>query len=299
MFINRREFLGTVAAGAAALAIGNHEAQAVAAGDSFSFGLITDLHYARIAPKGKRNYADSLAKLRQAVTTFNARGLPLVVELGDLIDAGPSKADDLGYLAAMREALGEFHGQRRFVLGNHCVLTLSKEEFVAGWGCPGAATYYSFDQGGWHFAVLDADFRRDGTPYRAGNFHWTDCWIPASQQQWLADDLRRAGSQRVIVLAHQNLQDETTLCGVKNAHDVRKILQAAGNVKAVLQGHLHEGAYARIEGIPYCTFKAAVEGPGLENNAYAIVTLGPGDRVSVEGFGRQKAQLFARYETHR
>jgi len=285
--MNRRDFVKTVAGGVAAVAVGHRDVRSAVAEDSFSFGLITDLHYARIAPRGKRNYGDSLAKLDQAVAAFNERKLSLAFELGDLIDAGPSKADDLGYLAAIRKTLEEFRGQRRFVLGNHCVFTLAKDEFVAGWGCPGGATYYSFDEAGWHFVVLDANFRRDGTPYRAGNFHWTDCWIPESQQQWLADDLRRAGSQRTIVLVHQNLQDEKALCGVKNAQEVRKILQAAHNVKAVLQGHLHEGAYVRVEGIPYYTFKAAVEGPGLENNAYAIVTVGPGDRVSVDGFGRQ------------
>jgi alkaline phosphatase len=290
MGTDRREFLQTLLAGAAAVAIPAAAQAQPPSGETFSFGVITDLHYAEIAPKGKRYCADSLAKLRQAVATFTARKLPLMVELGDLIDAGPSKADDLGYVKVMRKALEEFPGQHRIVLGNHCVFTLTKEEFLAGLGRPATPTYYSFDQGAWHFVVLDGDFRRDGTAYRAGNFHWTDAWIPDDQQQWLAGDLRRAGKRPTVVLVHQNLQDSTASCGVKNAHRVRKILQDAGNVKAVLQGHLHEGASVRIEGIPYFTFKAAVEGPVAENNAYAIVTLGPGDRVDVEGFGRQPSQ---------
>lgn len=290
MFAERRQFLQAVLAATTATALPGMACAQPPTADTFSFGVITDLHYAEISPRGKRYYADSRAKLDQAVATFAARRLPLVVELGDLIDAGPSKTADLGYLTAMRESLETFPGQHRFVLGNHCVQRFSKEEFLAGAGVAGTPSYYSFDQGGWHFVVLDGNFRRDGTPYSQGQFHWTDSWIPDGQQEWLTADLRRAGSHPSIVLIHQNLQDSTLSCGVKNAHRVRKILEAAGNVKAVLQGHLHEGASVAIAGIPYFTFKAAVEGPGVEHNAYAIVTLGPGDRVSVEGFGRQPSQ---------
>jgi len=132
MGTDRREFLQTLLAGAAAVAIPAAAHAEPPSGKAFSFGVITDLHYAEIAPKGKRYCADSLAKLRQAVATFTARKLPLMVELGDLIDAGPSKADDLGYVKVMRKALEEFPGQHRIVLGNHCVFTLTKEEFLAG-----------------------------------------------------------------------------------------------------------------------------------------------------------------------
>lgn len=290
MHTTRRHFLKTLALGAATTGLAGRSAWAQLP-ETFSFGVITDLHYARIATRGKRYYADSLAKFSQAVATFGQRKLPLMFELGDLIDAGPSKADDLGYLKAVRDVVERFPGQRRFVLGNHCVARLSKEEFLAGWGSPGAPTYYSFDQAGWHFTVLDADFLSNGTPYNAGNFHWTDSWIPPDQQRWLADDLRQAGSRPTMVLVHQNLQDQTKTWCVKNAAQVRKILQQAGNVQAVLQGHLHEGGCTTIEGIPYFTFKGAVEGAGLAGNAYAIVTVGPGERVSIEGFGRQPSQV--------
>jgi hypothetical protein len=288
--MNRREFL-RAGAGAALAAVASPLA-VLSAEQSFSFGLITDLHYAKIPTKGRRHYADSLGKLRQAVDSFTQRGLPLAIQLGDLIDKGPAKTDDLDYLKSMREAFELFPGQRRFVLGNHCLATLTREEFLTGWATRGAKTYYSFDLGAYHFVVLDADYKRDGTPYRAGNFHWTDSWIPEAQQRWLAADLRQAVSRKAIVLVHQNLQDQSKPWGVKNADAVRKILESAGNVRAVFQGHLHEGFYGRIAGIPYCTLKAAVEGPGLDN-AYAIVTLGPGNRISLQGFGRQPNVSFA------
>lgn len=259
---------------------------ATAAG--FSFGLVTDVHYADIAPAGTRHYRDSLDKLRLAVEEFNQRKVPFVVELGDFVDAGPSKADDLKYLRSIRRVFDVCRARRHYVLGNHCVARLTKEEFLANCGATIKKSYYSFDHGPYHFVVLDADFKKDGSPYMPGNFSWTDTWIAETQQRWLADDLKEARNRKTIVFIHQNLDCEDDPHGVKNAPQVRDILETSGNVLAVFQGHRHTGGYRKIGGIHYCTLRAMVEGPTRKNNAYAIVTLDPSGRITLQGFGRQK-----------
>ena len=80
----------------------------------------------------------------------------------------------------------------------------------------------------------------------------------------------------MVVFIHQLLDGEGPVY-VKNAAEVRRILQESGKVLAVFQGHHHEGAYSRIDGIHYYTLKAVIEGHGQENNSYAIVEL-PRDR---------------------
>jgi len=217
--------------------------------------------------------------------------------LGDFVDAGPGKEADLKYLYAARKVFEGFPGPRHFILGNHCLARLTKREFLAACGAKTGedetpSGHYSFDRGSYHFVVLDANFKQDGSPYAAGNFSWTDTWISESQLKWLAGDLKEASDKKVVALVHQNLDKEDDPHGVKNAPDVRKILEAAGNVLAVFQGHLHSGGYRKIGGIHYCTLRATVEGAGAENNAYAIVTLGPQDRIAVEPFGRQPAVTF-------
>ena len=74
---------------------------------------------------------------------------------------------------------------------------------------------------------------------------------------------------------------------MKNAQQVRSILEKSGNVLAVFQGHLHSGGYRRIGGIDYYTLRAMVEQPTAKNNAYAVITLDRSDRITVKGFGRQ------------
>ncbi len=256
------------------------------------FGLVTDIHYADTDTKGTRYYRDSRAKLAAAVEEFRRRKVAMVVELGDLINSGPSKEAELEYLGTIRSILDQVEVPRHFVLGNHCVDTLTKAEFLKGCGLRAEPTYYSFDLGGYHFVVLDADFLEDGTACGAGNFHWTDTWIPKAEQDWLAEDLARAKGRPTVVFVHQILDDEKDAHGVKNAPAVRAILEASGDVMAVFQGHMHSGAFRRLGGIPYCTLRAMIEGPGVENNAFAIVKL-QGRTVEFKGFGKQAGWDFS------
>jgi predicted phosphodiesterase len=295
--LTRRRFLKTAAAGlglgATGLsALGGAPPGADRAGESLSFGLVTDVHYADAPARGSRHYRDSLAKLRQAIDTFNRRRVSFVVELGDFVDAGPSKTEELKHLRTIDKVYQAFQGERHYVLGNHCLHAFTKDEFLANCGARIKRGFYSFDRGRFHFVVLDANFRSDGSAYAAGNFSWTDAWIPRHEQQWLAQDLKQAGGKRAFLFLHQNLHDEKDAHGVKNAPEIRHLLEAAGNVTAVFQGHMHSGGYTKKGGIHYCTLRAMVEGPTLKNNAYAVVTLDRPEGLRLEGFGRQKEVAF-------
>jgi alkaline phosphatase len=130
--------------------------------------------------------------------------------------------------------------------------------------------------------VIDANYRKDETPYDHGNFTWTDTLIPQSQLEWLRRDLV-AASLPVIVFIHQLLDGAGGLY-VVNADEVRNILQASGKVLAVFQGHKHDGDYNNIEGIHYYTLKAMVVGSGADNNSYATVEVLGDNDIIVTGY---------------
>lgn len=289
--LSRRQFLATASAGCAGAMVANRWVSATESRGCgpLCFGLVADVHYADIPVNTNRYYAESQIKLREAVEVFNRRKVAFAVELGDFCDAGASKEADIGYLHAIRDVYEQFDGPRHYVVGNHCVVRFSKDEFLEHCGASIKQTYYSFDQGPYHFVVLDANFRPDETPYCRGNFHWTKPWVPVKQQQWLADDLKRAGDKRAIVFIHQTLHNEQQDTGVKNAPDVRRVLESAGNVEAVFQGHKHEGDYAEIAGIHYVTLRAMVLGPAETHNTYAVVTL-QDDRIVVESFDKKESR---------
>jgi alkaline phosphatase len=249
-------------------------------------GLMTDLHYADKEPRGTRHYRQTLDKLSEASEALGPQGCGVLVELGDLIDAADSVETEQRYLATINRPFSAIAQDRHYVLGNHCVDTLTKEEFLGAVEQP--KSYYSFDRAGIHFVVLDACFRGDGQPYGRKNSHWNDANIPAAELDWLKGDLK-ASARPTIVLAHQRL-DVSNQHGVKNGAEVRSILEAAGNVLAVFQGHSHQNDLHEIGGIAYCTLVAMVEGSGAEQNAYALLEIDSSNNLRLHGFRKQQSR---------
>lgn len=248
-------------------------------------GLVTDLHHADKPAAGTRYYRETLGKLAEAATQFEKSRTDFVVELGDLIDAADSVDTELSYLKSVNREFSAISKDRHYVLGNHCVDTLTKAEFLGEVEQP--QSYYSFDRSGFHFVILDACFRSDGEPYQRKNFTWTDANIPKAEVEWLQADLQSA-RQPAIVFVHQRL-DVSNSHGVKNCSEVRKVFEASGNVLAVFQGHSHKNELSDIGGIHYCTLAAMIEGTGVENNGYAVMEIASTGTIQLTGFRQQKS----------
>ncbi len=248
-------------------------------------GLVTDLHYAEKAPVGTRHYRETLVKLEEAAKQFAEHTPAFVVELGDLIDAADSVDVEQRYLKTINREFSSICKDRHYVLGNHCVDTLKKEEFLAS--VEQEKSYYSFDREGFHFIVLDSCFRSDNEPYGRKNFIWSDANVSATELEWLKSDLK-ANDKPVIVFAHQRL-DVSNSHGVKNNANVREILESSGRVLAVFQGHSHQNDLKEIGGIHYCTLVAMVEGSGEDNNGYSIMELEGNGTIHLTGFRKQKS----------
>jgi len=253
-------------------------------------GLLTDLHYADKPPAGTRHYRESLAKVAEAAQRFHREKTDVVVELGDFVDAADSVETELGYLARIDREYSACPGEKHYVLGNHCVDTLTKGEFLQTVGQE--ASYYSFDFGGYHFVILDACFRSDGVAYGRRNFQWTDSNIPQTQLAWLRENLADT-TKPAIVFVHQRL-DVSDNYGIKNAAAVRAVLKAADNVLAVFQGHYHRNDCKQIDRTHYCTLAAMVEGSGAENSAYAALDIFDNDMIRVRGFRKQESYRWDR-----
>jgi alkaline phosphatase len=197
---------------------------------------------------------------------------------------------ELRYLKTINNRFAALAEQRHYVLGNHCVDTLTKEEFLGAVGKK--KSWYSFSQGPAHFIVLDSCFCSDGQPYGRKNSEWTDANIPAEQLEWLRADLAES-HKPVIIFAHQRL-DVSTAHGVRNCVAVREILEASRKVLAVFQGHSHQNDLTEINGIHYCTLVAMVEGPGAVNNGYSVMEVTSDRSIRITGFRNQKAYALPR-----
>lgn len=289
--LTRRTFLKATASAAALMALGSWPGCEEAPAIVLRVGLLTDTHYADREPAGVRYYRESIAKVEEAVALFNQEGVPLAVHIGDFKDEDPEPEErkTLQYVKQLEHTFAAFQGSRYHVLGNHDLDSISKEQFLArveNTGIEPTKSYYSFDRDGFHFVVLDANFRQDGVAYEKGNFEWTDTFIPPAQLLWLREDLE-ATDAPTIVFVHQLLDPEQTEAHrVKNAAEVRQVLEASGKVLAVFQGHQHEGGYHLVNDIHYYTLIAMVDGSGAENNSYAILDVYSNGDLVVNGYRR-------------
>jgi len=266
-------------------------------GEIVRIGIITDVHAnnADSPAEGKvmTNYVERLDAFVAGMAAWEADA---ILELGDLVNGtfvmGPI-GDEAAIPGILEEAvlhLHAFDGPVHHVAGNHDFYSLSLEEYLALIDRETAT--YSFDVGGFHFAVLDAQFNEDGTHY--DHVFWRSRGeILTDQLDWLRADLAET-TLPTIVLIHQPLDsDFDTLVGgppVANHLEVQGTLVAAGNVIAVFQGHDHDNRHNVIDGIHYITFAAMVDHTVSSPPTWAQVTLDATERtMQIEGFGLQES----------
>jgi predicted phosphodiesterase len=224
----------------------------------------------------------------------------LVVNLGDDIEDESPEADLARYEEVMRE-LSACRAEVVHVAGNHDTIHLAEADLLRAWGHPhahepAAKLRRSFDRGGYHFVVLHTRERKDH-----------DVSVGEEQLAWLAADLD-AHRGPTVVLMHHSAADQDLrgnpwfegsphICLVRERRKIRALLEAHGEVRVVLNGHLHWNHLDVIRGIPYVTVQSLVENldddaPGRAAAAHAVVRLeeGHGDRVVVEVSGAETAR---------
>ncbi|HPS54308.1 MAG TPA: metallophosphoesterase [Sedimentisphaerales bacterium] len=287
--ITRRDFLKASALGIAGLSFAQLSALADENNNVIRFGIVTDPHYSDCdTPQdSSRFFKQSLDKMTECVELMNKEKVDFLIELGDFKDAAPqgNQPQTIEYIKTIENIFQKFQGPRYHVLGNHDVDCITKQQFLSNIknsDIQDGLSYYSFDKNGVHFVVLDANYHKEGTEYSAGNFNWTSPNIPQGQLDWLKQDLQQAKGPAIIFI-HQLLDGQGDVY-VDNSPQVRQVLEDAGNVLAVFNGHHHEGQYSLINNIHYYTLKAMIEGSGEENNAYAIVELHKDDSLTVTGY---------------
>lgn len=256
------------------------------------FGLITDSHYADRDSAGTRYYREALAKMRECVQVLNSEAVDFAIHLGDLKDEDKNKRESgtLKYLQAIEAEYANFRGPRYHCIGNHDLDSISKAQFlqnIENTGISQDQGYYSFDQKGFHFIVLDPNYHPDGRHHHKGDFKWYDARLPEHEWEWFENDLLKT-QLPTIVFCHFTLYNFT-----RDGHPyyitdyprAQKLLEASGKVMAVFQGHVHQEDFVELNGIHYCTQLGMVDYSGLENNSFAIVEI-TSKEIKIDGYKR-------------
>lgn len=276
--ITRREAIaGLGALGASAIAPVSVHASASDTVESpeFSFVHLTDMHVTT-RRRGDRGYR----KCVEAVLAEPCRP-KFALMGGDLAFDGlyTPKGDFEEQIRLYQEISSGLKMPTHQCMGNHDALGLSPRRKVGvddpdfgkkmimdrlGWD----KSYYSFDFGGWHFAVLDSIF-----PIKTSNGPTYEPRIGPHQLEWLGYDLGSAAARgkNSVVMTHiaafcnvgqqkgdANRKAMDGSMVLWDTVELRQVLNRHG-VKALLQGHSHRIEETFFEDVWYIT-SAAVSG---------------------------------------
>lgn len=104
----------------------------------------------------------------------------------------------------------------------------------------------------------------------------------------------KATPHKTLVFVHQRL-DEAPIEGYRiySRAAVRSILEKSGKVLAVFQGHSHKNELQTLEGIPYVTLAAMVEGSGEGNSGYSVLRVQSDGILALSGWRKHAKHPFA------
>jgi len=204
--------------------------------EEVSFTICTDIHADIIH--------DEISRLSTFINESVEKKVDFIVELGDFCQPDPDNNEFL-------DIWNSFPGKTYHALGNHDMDVSCKDRYMDFTGM--IHNYYSFDNGGFHFVILDPNyFETDSgyVEYEYGNYYEHGdmrCNIPPKQIDWLRNDLA-SGESPTIIFSHQGLLDKGS---VRNKEEVRKILEDSNRVIAAFSGHAHSDFHQEINDIDY------------------------------------------------
>ena len=198
-----------------------------------SFGVITDVHQDIM-----HDAEDRLSRFVEEMNTIQA---DFIIQLGDFCRPYEHNIDFLNIF-------NDFGGPRYHVIGNHDMDGgFTRDSVIKYWGME--SNYYSFDENGFHFVVLDGN-DNNPDPNRASGYAR---FIGQDQLNWLKEDLEST-EYPAFLFSHQPLRGEF---GVENANEIRTLLEdindSSGKQKVIasLNGHSHADTVFRINDIYY------------------------------------------------
>ncbi|MCB0108398.1 MAG: metallophosphoesterase, partial [Caldilineaceae bacterium] len=170
------------------------------------FVVIADTHY-MIDPTGKqvefnsrrRQTARTEYALQQVAALMAHETEPLIIHMGDIMQEFPEQPD---FAQARTEALAQMARlgvKPRFVAGNHDVGDKPDPTMPASWVTPAfladyharfGRSWYSWEQAGLHFVVLNSQIMNSALPE------------VAEQAAWLEADLAAHAGERIFLFLH-------------------------------------------------------------------------------------------------
>ncbi len=210
---------------------------------SIKIGMCSDVHLPTMH--------DSEQRITAFIDSMKIAKPDFIIELGDF---GIPKPEYEPFM----KIWNSFPGPEYHVIGNHEMDGGTSLEKALAWRDM-KNSYYSFEQNGFHFIVLDGNDKKseEQKGYRS--------YIGPKQMKWLRKELQ-VNRGPIVIFSHQGLGSDPGVPGerysVETAGEIRKMLEehnktaGANRVIACFNGHTHHDYAEQINDIWYITINS-------------------------------------------
>ena len=221
---------------------------------NLKIGVVTDWEYGKKNSIGNKLTKMAYGELEKVVKYFNEEFKPeIVIECGDMVESSLSKKKTtIGLLRKINALFSTLDARRGYVVGNHDVRDLSKEEIRNILEIDYNHTY--FDIGDWRLVIMDTSFNEDGSDQNSG--HYIAGFVPESEFNWLKEVFQT--ERPVILFSHHSPIPDTSqeyfptkTKNLNNALETHNFLKQFENLVLVVSGHQPSFHLKSIEGINY------------------------------------------------
>lgn len=216
-------------------------------------GFTGDWEHGKKSASAHKDVKRALGELQKVANYYNTVFYPdLVVSGGDYIEG--SYVDVAGGIVQMKEVAAIFNtikAKKLVLIGNHDVRSITKAELRAIFKISANHAVHDFDD--LRVVTVDLQFNPKTGKDRAKE-GFIEGFLSKSERLWLKEALKT--DKPVIVFTHQppvatvNHNDKTAT-NIVNAAALRALLEDAGNVVAVVSGHVAREQFYRVNGIGY------------------------------------------------
>ncbi len=216
---------------------------------SLRFGAIGDFEYGTRKKVGNKLVSLAPSELEKVVNYYNAEWHPVfVVEMGDMVESsGVKQAKALDQFRFIDSVFRKVNARTEYVLGNHDLRSLSKEEVRGVLGL--SDNHRFFDEGEWRFVIMDTNFDRKSDGAARGPHHYVSGFVPESEFVWLEQALDT--DRPVILISHHPLYAGGKL--TDNYKEVIEFLDRYPNIVLAISGHDPSFRFVEKDGIAHLT----------------------------------------------
>jgi 3',5'-cyclic AMP phosphodiesterase CpdA len=216
-------------------------------GTILKIGVVTDFEYANRKRIGNKLPKRAIPELGKVVEYFNSEFHPdVVVECGDMIESSTTRKIESARsrFQEINKVYSKLQMRREYVLGNHDLRAVNKEQFREFAGMTDNHKY--FDLGEWRLVLMDTNFNKEGKD--RGPSFYAGGYVSENEFRWLEEAF--ATKRPIIVFSHHPIVPDKKK-NLGNGDEVRIFFEKYDNIILTVSGHDPNFRFNQKNGIAY------------------------------------------------